>query len=220
MESVPHILSSFTQTWVAWLMLLLLIGLGAVEIFQPGRYMRAIQSLFTSKERDSIFAASGNDIRSRWLLAAVGIALLALCLQWYYHPEGSFPIQSYLGYLGLSAVYAGTKNLMTSSVGYTFFSKGETDTYVRHYRYLTDCLTLIAWPLLLCGLFTTELPAAAITISAIVLLTAYCVLIIYKLIACFHLVPASMLYIPLYFITTEVLPAGALFAVAGMLIGQ
>lgn len=199
-------------------MLLLLIGLGAVEVYQPGRYVRAFESLFTSKERDSIFVGSGNDLRSRWILTAVGIAMVALFLQWFFRPDGSFAFLPYLEYLGLTAVYAGMKVLMMSAVGYTFFSKGETDTYARHYRYLTDCLTVVFWPLLLCGLFTTAVPPIGISLTGLALVAVYGVLVLYKLIACFRLVPASVLYIPLYFITTELLPAGALFAVAGMLI--
>lgn len=199
-------------------MLLLLIGLGAVEIFQPGRYRRAIESLFSSKERDSIFVGSGNDLRSRWIIAGAGIALLALCLQWYFSPDGSFPILSYLCYLGLTTGYAGIKLLMESAVGYTFFSKGETDTYKRHYRYLTDCLVALGWPLLLCGLFVPGISVRLVCTIAIVLLVCYCLLVLYKQIACFRLVPASVLYIPLYFITTELLPAGLLFVLAGVLV--
>lgn len=199
-------------------MLLMLVGLGAVEIYQPGRYLRAVESLFSSKERDSIFVGSGNDLRSRWILIAVGIAMIALCLQWYYCPAGSFPILSYLCYLGLAAAFVAVKFMMEAAVGYTFFSKTETETYIRHYRYLTDCLTALMWPLLLCGLFVPELSAQTITTAAVVLLCVYCVLVLYKQIACFRLVTASLLYIPLYFITTELLPAGLLFVLAGMLI--
>lgn len=199
-------------------MLLMLIGLGVVEVFQPGRYVRAFESLFTSKERDSIFVGSGNDRRPRWILVAVGAAMMALGLQWFYNPEGSFPILSFLGYLGLSAGFILVKFLMEGMVGITFFTKAETETYLRHYRYLSDCLTILCWPLLLLGLFMPAIPTSVIITLICILLVCYGVLVLYKQIACFRLVPASLLYIPLYFITTELLPAGVLFALAGMLI--
>ena len=197
-------------------MLLMLIGLGAVEIFQPGRYQRAFGSLFSSKERDSIFVGSGNDRRSRWLLVGAGMMMLALLLQWHYLPDGTFSALSYLCYLGLTAAFALVKFLMEEMVGLTFFEKGETETYERHYRYLSDCLTLLGWPLLLCALFAPGISGRAIRTTAIILLCAYGALVLYKQIACFRIKPASLLYIPLYFITTEILPAGLLFAAAGM----
>jgi len=199
-------------------MLLMLIGLGVVEIFQPGRYLRAFESLFSSKERDSIFVGSGNDRRPRWILVAVGVAMMGLGLQWYYAPEGTFPILSFLGYLGLSVAFVLVKFLMEGWVGITFFSRGEAETYLRHYRYLSDCLTVLSWPLLLAGLFVPAVPHTLITTLFCILLGSYGLLVLYKQIACFRLVPASLLYIPLYFLTTEILPAVALFVLAGLLI--
>ena len=91
METIPRILTSVSQGWVAWLMLLTLIGLALVDAMQPGHYYRALGSLFSTKERDSIFAGSGNDYRPRWVLVFVGILILGLCLQWLFAPNRSFP---------------------------------------------------------------------------------------------------------------------------------
>ena len=217
MESVPRILTSVSQDWVSWLMLLTLIGLALVDAMQPGHYYRALGSLFSTKERDSIFAGSGNDYRPRWVLVFVGILLLSLCLQWLLAPNGSFPFSQFAIYSGLAAAFALVKFLMQRLVQFTFFKKNETDTYVRHYRYLSDCLTLFAWPVMLCALFAPEIPETLIRYTFIGLLAAYGILVIYKQIACFRMSVESLIYIPLFFTTTEIIPAGFLVAAAYLL---
>ena len=217
MESVPRILTSASQGWVAWLMLLTLIGLALVDAMQPGHYARALGSLFSTKERDSIFAGSGNDYRPRWVLVLVGILILGLCLQWLFAPNGSFPFSQFAIFSGLAAAFVLVKFLMQGLVQLTFFQKSETDTYVRHYRYLSDCLTLFAWPVLLCALFAPEVPEAAIRYTFAGLLAVYGILVIYKQIACFRFSIASAFYIFIYFTTTEIVPAGLLLAAAHLI---
>ncbi|MGN0238688.1 MAG: DUF4271 domain-containing protein [Paludibacteraceae bacterium] len=217
METIPRILTSVSQGWVAWLMLLTLIGLALVDAMQPGHYYRALGSLFSTKERDSIFSGSGNDYRPRWVLVFVGILILGLCLQWLFAPNGSFPFSQFAIYSGLAAAFVLVKYLMQGLVKFTFFQKNETDTYVRHYRYLSDCLTLFAWPVLLCALFVPELPETLVRYTFIGLLAAYSIMVIYKQIACFRMSFASALFIFLYFTTTEIVPAGMLIAAAHLL---
>lgn len=214
MEEVPRIISSYSQNWVAWLLLVALIGLGAVEWMQPGHYLRAFESLFTNKERDSIFVGSGNDFRPRWLLVGVGIVLLALGMQWWIAPAGGYSIAQFGRYATIALAFALGKYLMQGLVRVTFFQKSDTETYERHYRYLSDCLTLLSWPVLLVGLYVSGIRPEVVRILFIILISTYGVLVLYKQIACFRLTPASAIYIPIYFITTEVVPAGFLAAAA------
>ena len=214
MEVLPRIVSSYSQNWVAWLLLVALIGLGVVEWMQPGHYLRAFGSLFTSKERDSIFVGSGNDLRPRWLLVVVGVLLLALGMQWWIAPEGCYSIAQFGRYAAIALGFALLKFLMQGLVRVTFFLKSETETYERHYRYLSDCLTLLSWPVLLVGLYVPSIAPWVVRLFFIILICAYGVLVLYKQIACFRLTPASAIYLPLYFITTEVVPAGFLAAAA------
>lgn len=210
MESIERIASAYTQQWVAWVMLLIIAGLCAAEIFQPGHYMRAFGSLFTTKERDSIFDGSGNDHRTRWILSLNGVLLLGLGLQWVFFGGGNYSPLLYLHCAGCAALYALARAGMQEAVGYVFFTHNETDTFRRHYRYLNDCLTIVCWPLLLLALFLPGIVQSLIMGLLGLFIILYCLLLLFKLIACFHFKLASVFYIPLYFITTELVPLGAL----------
>lgn len=214
MPSIPLTSSPFTEHWVAWVMLMLGASLLAVCLLQPGMYVRALHSLPTTKERDSIFVGSGTSAGSRIILVGYNIMMLAMLLQWLLMTDGrAYSFVDMLELAGCSTAVLLVRMLMQQSVAYVFFARNETETLHRHYLYLGDCLMLFLYPVLLCALFT-PLPHLMITVVLAVLAVLYLAMLIYKIAVLLPMSLYSILYLPLYIITVEVLPFAVLWETA------
>lgn len=202
-----YISTPFTEAWVAWVMLAMLIGLCSVNLFQSGMYLRAFASIFTTKERDSIFVGSGSDNRSKLVLLVYDVLLLAFTMHWLLANDTGWTFDVFLCLCGCAAAMLIVRFLLQQLVAFTFFQRGELDTFSRHYHYLFDCLMLLLYPVTLAALFWPSSIVLTIATCCLYLLVGlfFC-LLMYKLIACFRLSLISLLYLPLYAITVEVLP--------------
>ncbi len=206
-----QISTPYTESWVAWLMLGLLVLLGVANIYQPGFYVRALRSLPTTKERDSIFMAAGNDYRSQMAMTAFGVIVVALLLRWLLNAE-NFTFTSCAIAIGCVSVALLARKLMQDVVAFVFFERHELDTVQRHYRYINNCLMITLFPLLLLALYT-PLSRMAAVVMICVLMVAYMGFVLFKIVACLPLRMGALFYIPLYVLTVEILPiAGMIWA--------
>lgn len=213
MQEAITISTPLTEHWVAWAMLCLMLMLALVRLFSPGRYLTAFRSLATTKERDSIFVGAGADNRTRATLTIYGILIVAFAAQWFWYDGTSFSAQSYLIAVSCVACTMLIRFLAQQAIAHTFFENGEVEVFSRHYHYLMDCCTLLLFPILLCAIFSS-VPRIATLIVLGVLVVFYVGVLTYKLLACMPLTLLSLLYVPLYIITIELLPlTGMVFAV-------
>lgn len=220
MESLLHISTPYTEPWVAWLMLALLIGLGAVNVFRPGLFQSAFASLPTTKERDSIFVGSGTDNRSELVLLAYSILLIALTMQWALG-AGDFHFGRYAQLVGLAAAMHLVRWVMQQIVRFTFFEPRELVTFDRHYHYLLDCLMCCFYPVTLFALFCPADACIAVArILLLVLLSVAGILLVYKMLACFRFRLEALILLPLYLVTVEVLPILGMVYVARIVIAN
>lgn len=190
-------------------MLALLALLGVSEIFQPGRLMRAVRSLPTTKERDSIFMGSGSDYRSRIMMLIYRIGILCLLLMWYSNASWT---GWHVGYVALCvALCCFIKWLLQNWVGATFFSGKELEVFVRHYLYLKDSCSSFLFPVLLLALFAPGLGRVAILVACGILFAGYLLLLLYKIMALFRSSPMLLVGLPIYVCTVELLPLCGMF---------
>ncbi|MBQ9339944.1 MAG: DUF4271 domain-containing protein [Paludibacteraceae bacterium] len=182
----------------------------SVQVLQPGIYVRVFRSLPTTKERDSIFVGSGSDIRSNALLVIYSIVLGGLVLEWLnYTSSGSFGWLSFLRLCGCAAGALALRSVMQLLVRAVFFSKNQVETYERHYFYLNVASLLLMYPIMLLALFTNVTPIVPL-ILIIILLSLCAIGLIYKTISLLPLSLYSILTLPLYLLTVEVLPIAAM----------
>ncbi len=191
-------------------MLGILILAVSVQVLQPGIYVRVFRSLPTTKERDSIFVGSGSDMRSNALLVIYSIVLGGLVLEWLnYISFGSFGWLSFLRLCGCAAGALALRSVMQLLVRAVFFSKNQVETYERHYFYLNVASLLLMYPIMLLALFTNVTPIVPL-ILIIILLSLCAIGLIYKTISLLPLSLYSILTLPLYLLTVEVLPIAAM----------
>lgn len=208
----------FTESWLGWMMLLLLLLLGTANIFQPGMYARAFESLPNSKERDSIFVAAGKDNRSHILFSAYGIVVLGLFCRWCFFNADHFTFTSCAISIGCCAIAIGLRKGIQHIVAFTFFNRHELDTIWRHYRYINECTAIALYPILLIALYTA-VPRIAILVVVGILMVAYFGFILFKMLACMPLAPSALLLLPIYLFTVEVLPiAGMFYAIQRLIV--
>lgn len=205
-----QISTPYTEGWVAWLMLVLLILLGVANIFQPGFYVRALRSLPTTKERDSIFLAAGNDYRSQIAMTSFGVIVIGLLMRRLLSAD-NFTFATCAIAVGCASLGVLARKLMQELVAFVFFERHELDTIQRHYRYINNCFIIALFPLLLVALYTPLSRMTALVVLCI-LAVAYLGFLLFKMMACLPLRPVALFYIPLYVVTVEILP------IAGMIL--
>lgn len=207
----------FTEHWIAWLMLGLLVMIGIVNIFQPGLYARSFLSLPTTKERDSIFANSGSDFRGNIALNSLSVLTLAMTMLCMLNGGKGFHFLTYAKIAGVCAIFLLLRKGMQVVVTYTFFDRHECDTVHRHYKYLNNCSIVMLIPVLIMWLYSS-LSVTVITALLIAVAAIYMVVLVYKLIACLPTTPAGLFFLPIYVMTVEVLPIVGMIFVANWLI--
>lgn len=203
-------LTAVTSHWAGWLMLGLLVCIGTVNILQPGFYARALTSLPTTKERDSIFAGSGSDMRSRFILIAYLLIVVSVLLTWSGTGNDDFSFSRMLMMTSLAGSMIIARTLMQVVVATVFFERRSLETFMRHYLYLNDSLALLLYPVVLAAIFTPVSRTVIYVILAL-LVVLYFAVLVYKIIALMPMSISSLLWLPLYLVTVEALPMAGMF---------
>ena len=219
MESIARISSSATEPWVAWLLFAMLVVVGLAHFYGRGMITNAVSTLFSVKERESIFTLASPDLRAQILLIIYKVAVLALSLQLICSVGGTFSFVSFLEIAAAVVVVGVVKYLAARLVAYVFFDSKTFGLCLQHYTNLLTATTLFAYPLLLVVVFCSANPQQLAAILAFILFSFYLLCLSIKLFRLFFTKIFACFYILLYLCTLELLPAFVMLQFTWWLLG-
>ena len=201
---------------------LLVLGLVA-HALQPQVVPLGFRTLFSGKDRSSMFIDIALDKRAQVLVTIVSVSILAMAIYVTLVnvlSVNSFHIVPYLYIVLLSLAMVLLRSVVQTFIGYTFFSRGALDTFMGHYYYLSACTTIVLYPVVLVSLFFPLItPKAIVALNGAVfafyllILLVKCALILVRSVRGFF-------YIILYIFTIEVIPTLLLVYASYLLINN
>ena len=221
MNSLPVISSPWSESWVAWTMLGLLVLVGIAHGMQPQAITMGFQSLFSAGDRNSTFIDTALDKRAQAIMLFFAVCTLSMAtyisvFAWTQGQHFSFD------HFGLIILFTTGLLLLRTAfealVAFTFVSRSSIDAFIDHYYHLTVCTALVHYPVLILCLFWSALTPGIIVILNETIITFYLIILLVK--SCSILAHSfrGFFYILLYIITLEILPLTALIMSAYLLI--
>lgn len=223
MEMLPVISTPWSEAWVAWTMLGILV-LGAIaHDMQPQAIGMAFRSLFTIGDRSSMFIDTNLDRRAEIIMIILSICTFSMGAYTSvvaYLGSGVYSFQTYglivLISLGIMLVRA----ILEMIAAYTFVPQSKVHTLYYHYYHLTVCTALIHFPIVLLCLFWGALTPRAIILLNVAVIAFYLFTVLIK--SCLLLMRSlkGFIYILITVITLELIPFVAVIGCSYLLINN
>ena len=214
MEFIRRISTSYSEPWVAWVMLGLLILLLMADYFQRGLLVGSFRSITAAKERESLFSEVAKTTAGGIFIYVYEVGIVALAVYALLFEGGHFSFWVWLVVVALVCLLSGLHYLTTWLSCYVFLGKQALQPIMMHYSNLCVVVCTLLYPILLLIFF-----APFIThIVAVVFVGVLAVFALFIwLIKAFRLFFTNFLagfYIFLYLCTLEIVPlAGLIFVV-------
>ena len=183
MDGTMVISSPWSETWVAWTMLGLLILAAAAYALQPQALGVAFRTLFTGKDRSSVFIDTAIDKRVLALNALFAIGTLAMAVYVVFYASLSLPsflLSNYAWILLLTTGIVLIRTIVQAFTAFIFFPGNQLETFTSHYYYLTVCTTTVLYPITLLSLFWDALSPNTILWLHLAVIVAYLLILLLK----------------------------------------
>lgn len=164
-------------------MLGLLILACSAYVLQPQVIAVAFQTLFTGKDRSSVFMDTAIDMRVLALNALFGIGTLTMAVyaaNYHIHQLTDFRLGTYAWLLLITFGAVLVRTLAQALTAYIFFPGNKLETFNGHYYYLTVCTTCILYPVTLLSLFWDALTPKAILWLNLAVVIFYILILLLK----------------------------------------
>ncbi|MBR1928819.1 MAG: DUF4271 domain-containing protein [Paludibacteraceae bacterium] len=207
MTSVVRIDSPYSQSWGAWV-LVIIMGLLIVSIvFQRGIIRSAFQTLIVTKNRNSPFEdvlhstyGQVSFFLYQWLLWSLAMySFISL-------PQLRFSAVEYLICLSLALCAIIIRFLLDSLVNYVFFDNSTKYLLKRYVSALNTVFSVILLPLIMIVLYAPFVTVDGALITLAIFYGLYIILYIIKAFQLFFHKPMACLYIFSYLCTLELVP--------------
>ena len=215
MEVIPHINSVYANSWVGWVMLVLLVVM-LLDSSNQYNLLMGVRSVVSQAERvySAHSRAWGSEIGVRlFRLGVVSMAVWILTIANSPSPiaNSQSPI-AYAKVLALvGAVYA-VQRLLLWLVGRVFLSSKQLDTALEQYNGICTIACVSLYPILLVMMNVTNTYLAQILCGIVVV--GFMGLVFWKSIRLFYASILSIVYILIYIIYIEILPIVAIISLA------
>ena len=203
-----------SESWVFLTYTLLLFLVFIASRISRGTIMLSFTSLFSNKERDSIFYVGLTDVRSQVVMSVFCIFILALNFQLGAYRGGDFNIS---GMIYLSLIIIGIlliKYLLGRFLCYIFFNQGTFTIAFQHYQRLLIATSVILIPITLVSIYAAGVMPLLVHILYGLAIAFYLIALIIKNFMLFYTKKLALFYIFLYLCTVEILPLVCLILVA------
>lgn len=201
MDSITHILSPYSASWVAWLLFGLLIVMMANRSSRTNLAL-IIQSVFSRAERSYSFQT--HSWVNRILTGLYEWGVMGLAVYLFIYNGGSFDSISYLQILGVVAAVYLVQGVSIMAVGHVFLSSKNYANTNEQYRSIRSLMCLLCYPILVIGINIPN--AMVVKITLCVLLLLFTVVLMSKLLIIFYKNIWSLVYILLYIVYLELIP--------------
>ena len=214
MIAIERILTSATAPWCGWMMLAMLICMVLAEVCQPGVVKSAPAAILAPAERT--YKESPNNFLGQFFSAVYQIGLAAMAIYVIIPSNVPFLMGKWLILCGIVLAVLLVKMLLNVLLDYAFeFSKHFASPYEQYSSVATTvCMLLYPSLLLLFRLGSTV--AATWVIGVIV--TAFVLLVSFRLMRTYLISFPSMIFILLYIATMEIIPVAATITIASQII--
>jgi len=221
MNGLPLISSPWSEPWMAWTMLALLVATFIAHAMQPQAIPMAFRTIFTTGDRNSTFIDSDLDRRAQILMIFLAICTFAMgayvSLLAYLGTE-QYSFRTYglivLVTVGLMTV----RSLFELLAAFTFVPSSSVHTLLYHYYHLTVCTAIVHYPIVLLCLYWSVLTPRVIILLNGTLLALYLLALFIKTCGVLMRSWRNLLYILLFVVTLELIPFLAVFGLAYQLI--
>lgn len=210
MYYLTRISSPIAESWVflvyaALLFMVLLVWQSNASIINV-----SFSSLFSIKERNSIFVDSTFDVRNNLLTMLVILTIIPLNIYLGIYDGGEFLFINYLKIVGLFVGIAVLKFLSVKLLCYVFFSDAVFQTVWQHYFRLLTALAVVLLPITLVAVFYVQTAQTAVWMLYLAVGLFYLVAMLIKIIQLFFTKILASFYIFLYLCMLEILPLAIL----------
>lgn len=217
MESVLRYSTPYSEPWVAWLMVLLLILLLMADHFQRGLIIDSFRSLTAAKERESLFSETTKTTAGIITLFIYKVLITSLTL-YAVIVTGGFSFVRFLLVVLLVLALTAVKYITMWLTSYIFLNRDTFSLMVMHYGNLSSVVCILLYPVLLLVLFA---PFVTHTVALAMVLAVAAFALVIWFIKAFGLFFTNFLagfYIFLYLCTLELIPFAALVYAVGKLV--
>lgn len=212
MDAISRISSPVTESWVAWVLLLLLF-LGIINGMFVQELKLVFYGLFSRAERTY---ASNNTTQANIFAILFKVGVLGLLSFLFLWSDGiAFEIANYGIVCGVFLGVYCLQWICVNFLGSIFLTRQEKENAILHRNMIYGAMCALMFPIVMLLLWEVN----SFTIAMVILLaTIYLVMLLVKWIQLFYNGILSILYVLLYIISLEVLPlAGAFLLIKNML---
>ncbi len=210
--------TSYSEPWVAWTMLLLLVLLLFTNYLQKGLVIGGFRSITATKERESIFSDVTKNTAGEICLFIYEVAIVGLTVYTLLFNGGDFSFVSFLTATAVICVLTAVKYLLVRLTCYVFLGKNAWSAMSLQYSNLYIMVSTLLYPILLLTLFAPFMTnTATLILLSIIALSALTIWFIKAFRLFFTNILASV-YIFLYLCTLEIIPFTGAVIVIRMLV--
>ncbi len=195
-----------SESWVFLVYALLLAMIFVSVRLSPGIVSVSFNSLFSNKERDSIFFNGVADIRSSVLTTVFCVGIISLNVYLLLYQGGDFKFGNLLLICLLFIGVMVVKYALVRLLCYVFLDMGTYDLVAQQYQRLTIALSVVLAPITIFAIYLIQIyPTAVYIVYLSVALFGLTILLI-KIFQLFFTKVLASFYIVLYLCSMEVLP--------------
>lgn len=215
MREIAHISTPYSEPWVAWTLLLLLLIL-VVDRSVLLNITECFRAIFSHTDR--IYSSSNSNGWMGVLAVVYRVMVLSLTLYLlvYSGVDGAFSVLNYLKVMGVVTVVFIVREAAIALVGWVFIDPQQVSVMHEQGSIIRNLACVFLWVVVL--LMTNLDNPLALHIICCVVLTLFLVMMFGKGVQMFYKGVVSLLYIILYFISIEIVPlCGAVFLTKNIL---
>lgn len=203
MTHYSHISSLYSEPWVAWMMLLLLVV--ALVSALPQAVGVSLRSMVSHSERT--YASRARDWASEVTLRFFRVGVMAMALLLWVWSKHAGSLFVYVQVMGVVTCVCAVQQGLLYAVGHVFLSTKQLDAAMEQYSTIRTLTCVCLYPILL---ILTNLSVAILPrILCGIVFALYLLMLLIKSVQLFYRHALSILYILLYIVCLEILPLAA-----------
>lgn len=205
LDTIPHISSPYSATWVVWL----LLGLMVAALLNRSSRMDIALTLRTIFSRSERYYSTQTQSWSSSILTGIfEWSVVALTAYLLMYNGGVFGIVSFLKVMGIVAVVYFLQWISVVAVGNVFLQIKTYTNATEQYLSLRAMACILLYPLLI---IAVNIPSTIVLkIATGIVAAIYLLLLLIKMVMLFYRNIGSLIYILLYITYLEIIPTAGL----------
>lgn len=207
-EGVPFPSTPYSESWVAWCLLILAALLVLAVKYRPQLVLGGFRTITSTKERESIFVESTNgDVRTQLYMSGYVVGILALTLHiLLFGNTQPFQFLTFIGIVAAVSGYFLVKYLLNRFLAFVFFDRNVFTICKRHYIQLLDTLSVLLYPVAVLYIFLPSQAQSFVWLLYLLCAVFFVTVFIVKVFQFFFHNLLGLFYILLYLCGLEIIP--------------